>query len=410
MIGDDDRPYGDDRSYRDFRRIASKKAMETKALGETAAAVEKRLRMRRFTWCRAENAVYDDKIWRLAARMSGAPLHLVEAFVLRLDLHASAAKPRGTLDGFSIPALAAHWGTANDDVLARIYAALEHPDIGWIEDDHLVTFWDRNPDTEDTTAADRTHRSKAFKRAMKAIAAYKHEGRIDAAAQAAMIRNLYALREEARAGHFPRGELVRRLALLLQLSTEAEAHVVSGVTTVSLTPRSDQKFLNTGNSVDNRAAAAAGESPGLSEGDSSLGARAADQPARAQQPNADPQAQAELWLNSEGRRIVVVRMLWKPTLAATRIERWWREAGCDYAVLAGIIRRVGDSRAEGARFEALVDDGVKRHAEQTANGPQLGLMPPNPSKGRGQPAEQSGALTAALARLETVRKQGGGHG
>jgi hypothetical protein len=370
---DDARPRGDDRSFRDFRRSADKEAMARQASLEAVGAVAKRLRMRRFTWCRAENAVYDDKIWRLVARMAGAPLYLVEALVLRLDLHASAARSRGTLDGFSIPALAAHWGIASEDVLARIYAALEHPDIGWIDGDHVATFWDRNPDTEDTTAADRTHRSKAFKKAMKAIAALRREGRIDAAGERAMIRDLYALREEARAGHFARGELVRRLALLLQpgptLSTERGAHVVTTVTTVSLTPRSDQNIRNEP-AVDNHHAAAGGDAAGLSREEE-------EQPGKAQ-GGLTEQQQAALWLETEGLRIVTEQLQENRQLAATKIARWRdQDLSGDAAALADIIRGADKTGVFGLRFLNLIVDGLRTARLKTTAQREL-PMPPVP--------------------------------
>jgi len=365
---DDRRPFGDDRSMRDFRRIADKEAMQTKALAEATAATAKRLRMRRFTWCRAENAVYDDKKWRRVARMAGAPLHLVEAFVLRLDLHASAATPRGSLDPFVVEDLAAHWGLANEDVLGRIYAALEHPDIGWIDQDHLVTFWPRNPDTEDTTAADRQDRSKAFKRAMKTIADYARSGQIDSVRRLQMEKELFALRDEGRRGHFPRGELHRRLNALTQLSTAETAHDVTAVTTVSITPRADQTFSKSGETVDNRTAVASGESAELSKGQVPWAA-------------IDPQAaQAELWLDRQGKQLVTERMNATPSRAATLIERWLRRVGGSHRDLAEIItsaaaRGLGGRLLNAAQFDLTIGESCDRRRSLIEDGAQLAMGP-----------------------------------
>ncbi len=123
--------------------------------------------LRRFIWCRIHHAVIDDVRWRLVSRMSGAPLHLVEAFMVRLELFASAARPRGSVEDFNIAALAAHWNLPNDETLGRIYAALEHESVGWIDQDRIVTFWDRNPDTEDATAAERMRRMRARRKRAK---------------------------------------------------------------------------------------------------------------------------------------------------------------------------------------------------------------------------------------------------
>lgn len=388
---DDDRPFDDDRSLRDFRRIADKKAMQAQALGEATAAVAKRLRMRRFTWVRAENAVYDDKCWRLVARMAGAPLHLVEAMVLRLDLYASANRPRGSVEGFSIAALAAYWAMPNDDVLARIYAAFEHPDIGWIDQDHVVTFWDRNPDTEDTTAADRTHRSKAFKKAMKTLGGYKFHGHLSEPQYAERVRELFALREETRRGHFPRGELVRRLDLLLNLSPVIEAHVVSTVSTVSLTARSDQNITQSGDAVDNGAAAPGGEAQKLSEGQ-----------ADAAPSSPQNEEHAQEWLDKEGGRLVVERMNVRPTRAATLIERWLRQVNQSHADLAAILRSAaapglkGELRT-GAAFHVLVSDECGRRRRVIEEGPRFAMGP------AGRPQQNPAAAQQDAPPMQQVR-------
>jgi hypothetical protein len=120
----------------------------------------KKQRTRRFAWCRLDHAMLDDLRWRLVARVAAAPLALVEAVIVRLETFASANRPRGSIEGFSIQALAAHWDV-DDDVLARIWAALSRLDVGWLDQGYVVSFWDRNPDTEDTTAAERQRRFRA---------------------------------------------------------------------------------------------------------------------------------------------------------------------------------------------------------------------------------------------------------
>lgn len=111
--------------------------------------------LRRFTWCRIDHELLFDSRWALVAKMAGVPRHEVEAFVLRLEIHASAARKDHGMPGFrsgevatfNIKALAADWRVPTDK-LDRIYEALEHPDIGWIDQGCIVTFWPRNPDTE----------------------------------------------------------------------------------------------------------------------------------------------------------------------------------------------------------------------------------------------------------------------
>ncbi len=348
---------------------------------QLSAALETAMRHRQWHWCRRPNGFSVMAKWKRVAARLGMPPFQVIAFVNWLEEVANGAETRGQVGDFSAADCAVDLGMAEEDA-ARIFVALEEPDVGWIADDYVADFNRRNPDREDETAGLRKRRQRARIAIRKALVGLTHTGTIDGPMRTDIERRLMAM---------PDPELFATVAELQQLAAYPQ------VTRETVTVTPEQSIGLKPTPVDNLGDGASGESAGLSEG-------------QAAEIETDPQAKAELWLNTEGRRIVVVRTLWKPTLAATRIERWWRDAGCDYAVLAEIIRRVGEGHAEGSRFEALVDDGVKRHAEQAANGPQLGLMPPNPSKGRSRPAEETGELTAALARLETIRKAGGGHG
>lgn len=122
--------------------------------------------LRRWSWCRLHHDVIEKDLWSLVAVMANSELPIVEAFVLRLEVHASSATPRGSVHEFNVKALAAKW-RRDPDELARIYAALESPEVGWIDQDHVVTFWLRNPDHEDATAADRQRNKRVRDKAMK---------------------------------------------------------------------------------------------------------------------------------------------------------------------------------------------------------------------------------------------------
>jgi hypothetical protein len=374
-------------------------------VGEAAAATEKKMRMRRFAWRRKWNdGPYmhaDDKRLRLVARRAGIMLPIVEAFVDRLDDYANQNTPRGSVEGFSIEALAAHWSMPNEDVLARIYAALESPDIGWIDQDHIVDFWARNPDTEDSTATPRQQRSRAFRSAMSEIARQARLGQIDAAERAVRETKVLALRERAR-----RGAEDWRLELrdILTLST---GEGLSRCDTVTVTPRADQ-ISNNGDAVDNFGAASSSggaeqqktagandQAAGLSEGQ---GGPAAD----------DPQVEANKWLATEGAHIVTVRMMEKRTLAELRVARWRdQQLGGDAVALAGIIRSVADGGHEGARFHALVADSVRRHVELATKGPQFGLMPPSPRPKRRGDETLEDSLRRLEAAVRPPREQAG---
>lgn len=247
-------------------------------------AAAKKLAMRRFTWCRIHHSLLDDTRWRLVARMARAPQHVVEGFVLRLEIFASANRPRGSIEGFSIPALAAHWGLTSDDVLARIYAALEHPEIGWLDQDTIATFYERNPDVEDATAAARQQRLR---------------DRRKAAREAAKVER------EARGSGYPPSRVTHRDA-------------------VTITP--DQiKVLDTGEKTGDK----------LSQVEA-----------------------AELWLATEGKRLLAEHQVANPE---TAIERWRRDLDNDAEALATIIKAAAATGYVAGRFHNLIVDQIKRH-------------------------------------------------
>lgn len=283
-------------------------------------AAPKKPSLRRFSWCRIHHDLLDDTRWRLVARMAGAPQHLVEIFVLRLEIFASANTPRGSLDGLNIPALAAHWNLSSDEQLARIYAALEHPEVGWIDQEHVVTFWERNPDVEDATATERKRRSRVRQKAAK---------------EAARVN---------RSTGYPQSRVTHR-------------------DTVTVTTRSDQSFST--QPVDNSGAVTRGEA-----------AKPSDEAAAKIFDN--PQAAAAAWLLSTGTRIVAERMEITAAAAATKIERWSHQGlEGDVVALAEIVRAADDTDLMGARFHNLVVDQIRRRQQQIKC-PQLPLMPPRP--------------------------------
>jgi hypothetical protein len=296
-------------------------------LGEILAATEKKKRMRRFTWCRDHAAVADDLRWKLVARMAGAPLHLVEAFQRRLDLFGNANNPRGSLEGFSIPALAAHWALPGDEVLGRIYAAMEDPQVGWIDQEHLVTFFERNPDVEDPTAAERMRRMRERRRAAQAAAT-------------------------AAAASFPPAGAVTR-------------------NNRNVTARSDQNRTK-GPAVDNFG----DRPPSGASGTAAGSGEAAGLGAAAPPGTTDAAATAARWLETEGLRIVIERMNETRTLAATRLARWRDQGlGGDAAALAAVLKAADATDYVGARFHNLVVDGIKRAPRP---GPSQAALPMPP--------------------------------
>ncbi len=68
--------------------------------------------------------------WRQVANLADVPLFLLEAAIIRLEVFASSNKPIGSVRGFPIEALAAHWDLPLER-LQRIFAALKNE--GWID-------------------------------------------------------------------------------------------------------------------------------------------------------------------------------------------------------------------------------------------------------------------------------------
>lgn len=119
--------------------------------------------LKRYTWSRFHTDLLDDNRWALVAFRTKAPLPLVEALIVRLEVHANKSHPRGYVGDFSIEGMAARWNV-DAELVARVFAELERPDIGWIDQEQVVTFWDRNPDKVDETAAIRQQRVRDRKK------------------------------------------------------------------------------------------------------------------------------------------------------------------------------------------------------------------------------------------------------
>jgi hypothetical protein len=396
-----------DRDARDIARLIDGRNRTAERLVHAAAAAEKKLRMRKFTWRRKyHSGPYmhaNDPRLRLVARMAGAPLPMVESFVDRLDDFASENAPRGSLEGFSIAVLATHWSLPNDDILARIYAALEHPKIGWIEQDHVIDFWARNPDLEDPTAAERQDRSRLFRKAADALLRFRRAGYLDAAEYDRRETERLALRERARQGLASwRGEL----HALLDFST---AKQLSRCDTVTVTTIADQTISRSDlGAVENSGAGAGGTAAKLSEGQ--VVAPVEISTASGDKTNADgvsDEAQGELWLATEGARLVVERLTVVPARAATLIERWRARAGGSHAVLAAIIRGVAERAKTAAHFELAIGEACDRHRDLIEEGPTLAMgpagaiavSPANAQEKRpGQPSETLGESIERLKK------------
>ncbi len=304
-------------------------------------AAEKSLKHRIWKWSRRDNGFSDMPLWRVVARKVALPLTTVLAFVNRLEELANKADQRGSVADFN----AAEFGMAldiADEDAARIYAALEDANIGWIAYDHIANFHDRNRDGDgqDDTAAERNRRLRARKKNMQMIVRMAASGQISALAR----------------------PLIEAQVLLdVPLSTALERYAVTLRHDVTVTAEQSRDFQSA--AVDNNGA-------------SDRGATSGNQGVEAAGSGDSQQAEALQWLTSTGKRMLVDHLQINPTLAETYLERWRRDLQDD-AALRQIILGADKAGYIGARFHNLITEGVKRRIHAVKTGEQTLLpLPP----------------------------------
>lgn len=335
-----------------------------KVLGSTPEDVKietTRKRFHRYEWCRLRNDFIDDPLWRVAAVIAEVPLYQVQAFVVRLDSLANKSDPRGYVGDFSAAEFAAAHGMPPAEA-ARIYAALEHPDVRWIEQDYVATFYGRNPDKEDVTAPDRDRRRKARKWIRTELhrrcgqGFISEEERDAAEAMVAILTDVEL--------HATKKKLAGGAALEAALSTGHIGHGVAYRGFRGATPRADQSRAEISSpAVDNSGAATRGAAQGFPE----------EQGA----PDDAQSTEAELWLASEAVRIIVERMDVPRPRAETLIARWRRDLDDNAVAMATIIRGCDDSPllTTAARFHVAVTEHVQRCVRAWLKGDPLPLPP-----------------------------------
>jgi len=274
--------------------------------------------LKRYSWSRLHADVLSSDVWGLVAEMAKTSRDRVEAFVARLDVYASGNQPRGSVEGFPLRALAVTW-RCDAEELARIYAALEDPEIGWLDQDHVVTFWERNPDQEDPTAAERMRRHRARKK---------------------------------------NAQLQTKRRDLGETSPQAESVTRN---TVTVTTRADHTDT--------------GEGSGRTSADAPAGAPQAVQRDSGTSGDSLSAAEAaELWLSTDGLRLVVERTECIPAVAQHRMGDWRRSLGGDPVALRETLAGLGETGIRSGRFLTLVDDEIARR-KHLAQGPPLPLGP-----------------------------------
>lgn len=322
-------------------------------LAAAAAGAAKRIRHRAWLWCRHHNGYCDNPVWRVVADRLHMPPYQVIAFALRLEELANISSPRGYVGDFNPTVFGSALGMSAEDA-ARIYAELEHSDVGWIDQEHLATFWARNKDDEpDTTAALRSRRTYARKQLRKGFARLAREGLLPGS-----DRDLLdALLEHMADDELFELDLARKNGGLLQAGLST-SHGFSRRENVRPHARADQRFED--RAVDNSGGGASRASGGSAK-------------AEASGAGASPQPDIETWLATEGVRIVVVRMNLPRGLAETKLMRWQREVGGDAAAIAGMIEAADHADKSGPAFLVSITDQIKQRL-QDGEGPRLPLM------------------------------------
>jgi len=357
-----------------------------KQIGEAAA---KAARHRKFHWCRRPNGFSDMPLWGVVADKLAIPLYQVVAFANRLEELGNAAanfgETRGNVLRFSAPEFAKALGMSADDA-ARIYAALEDPDVGWIAYDHVADFYSRNPDREDEGAAERQRRKRLRDVIRAQLSKLSRLGKIDERERRAIEEVLGGTEAELR-------NLQAKLSAA-ELSTASD--VTRDIRDISR-PESGQKKLSTAETVTRDSRMSQRDSVTVTPEQSREVRRDAvdnfGEVTRGNQSGlagkqGDPAPEVEaatIWLATDGRRMLVDFMQIRPALAETYLERWRRDIQDDLALVA-IVKGAEEAGYIGARFHTIVTEQLKRHVAKALYGPPLPLMPPRPGTQRKESA------------------------
>lgn len=298
--------------------------------------------LQRYTWSRLHTDLLDDNRWPLIAHRAQAPLAMVEALVVRLEIHANKSQPRGFVGDFNAEGMAVRWGVEIETVL-RVVDELERPDIGWIDQDHLLTFWSRNPDKADETATERKRRQRARQKAAKLLAGWVRQGIISEPERAE--REL-AIRED-------RCD-VDALVATWRASVTKSVTVTRDIVTV--TPRAEQ---NINQDATRSAVPVAQLGTNLTPIDP---ASFADRAAALQ------------WLKGDGEALITSRLGGLRSTTTKAIARWEKTMCHDVTALAGVIHASLGTSAKGEAFRTLVETQVARQAAELI-APALPLPP-----------------------------------
>jgi hypothetical protein len=125
-------------------------------------------RPKRYGWFRQYNDFVSHPKWLAVSDRTKVELCRVLAIVTCIEVAANKGRPRGSIADFSVLECAAALRIPAPEV-RRVYKALEK--CGWIDQEYLSTWDDRQPDKEDPTNAIRQQRHREKRRAERTASA-----------------------------------------------------------------------------------------------------------------------------------------------------------------------------------------------------------------------------------------------
>lgn len=294
-------------------------------------------REKRYGWYRCYNDFVGHPKWRLVAQRSGVHLAFVHVIAAALFQAASKARKRGWIGKFDFEECAIATDIPVQDIAAVCRAFNE---IGWLSQEFIVDWFDRQPDQEDPTAALRQQikrdKDKAKRAAQMGTASPEQEALLSAVDREAI----------ARAG----APLSR--VMVPELQRPAERPVLP--------------FL---------AVVAEDNTPAVIEAARGLNDRA-----------------ARAWLFGQGgkgedfgpaSKIVAGNMGQLRPSGHLTLLHWLQEIGGDAVTLATIVSAAEQQALTGDGFIAVVKQRIAAVVSEQTNGPRLPLRPPMLSGGRG---------------------------
>ncbi|MDP1671272.1 MAG: hypothetical protein Q8L63_04205 [Alphaproteobacteria bacterium] len=297
--------------------------------------------------------------------LSGLSLSTVLAFVNRLEELGNDAANRGDIRGSVVGFKTQDFAAALDitpEEAGRLFAALEHPDIGWLADGMIADFHDRNPDIDDPTAAERKRRERARTKIMRKLGDLARIGQITSGERAEIENNLRGLNHQQ----------------LVELMIDLEARSVR--LTVTRDARMSQRDSVT--QLSNPIAippSVKTEAPNVTcdnvtvTRDQNRDYRLAESAARLTGASIEPvglaveeervlavvQPDPSTWLLQEGAKLIMDRMGEPYERAVSRLSAWSAQVD-DSAVLASILQ--GAQHRTGHGFHVEVTDQIRRQA------------------------------------------------